>query len=109
MPTSLVKTFSCKRLLREQPAFGEVAHQVADAEVPGRRGLGRGHAVDERAERGARDADDIALLVREAAAGMVAVLDRREERAEEQREAVGILMLAPRLADQLGRIAAAAG
>src|SRR3569832_663431 len=95
-----MKIYSCEGPLRQQPALGEVAHQVADAEFPGRCGLGRGHAIDERAQRWARDADDVALLVSEAAAWMVAVLDRCEQGPEEQREAVGILVLAHCLTNQ---------
>ena len=77
------------------------------AESPGLAVVGIAHAVDEPPELGGRDADAIADLVGEPLAGRVAILDRREHRAEKQHGAVGILvMLAEHLADEIGRIAA---
>ena len=63
------------------------------------------HAVGEAAELGRRDGDDVAILVGEALALGVAVVDRREHRAEEQYETVRILMMpADGLADDFGGV-----
>src|SRR5579871_1992000 len=78
--------------LSQHAARREIGHQRTDAEGPrlaGRRGL---HAIGQRAELGRGDGDKIAVVMGEAAALGVAVLGRREHRAEEQREAIGILM-----------------
>jgi hypothetical protein len=48
-------------------------------------------------------------VVGEAAAGLVAVFDGREQRAQEQHEAVGVLVRGQGLGHQLGRVAADAG
>src|ERR1700709_1457270 len=89
----------------QQSPPGKIAHQSPDPECPGRRQVRCGDSVDQGAELRSRDGDDVADLVREAPARLVAVLDRREQGAEEQGEAVRIMMLAPRLADQLFRVA----
>src|SRR3546814_12995589 len=68
---------------------------------PGGR-LGAGpHAVDQRAEPRLRHAHEVADLVGKAAPRLVAVLRRREQGAEEQDEAGGIMLFAPR--PELGR------
>src|SRR5829696_9740633 len=85
----------------QQPASAEVAHEGPHPEQPGRRRLRRGHAIDQGAEAGCRDADYIPLLMGKPPAGHVAILSRREQGAEEQREAVGIMMLAEGLANQI--------
>src|SRR5439155_24138166 len=90
----------------EEAARGEVAHKRAHPEGPRRRRLRRRHLVLKHADPRRRDSHHVALLVGEAAARLVAVLDRREERAEEQREPVREMMLAHRLAEQFLRVAA---
>ena len=75
--------------------------------VHGCRGLARSHAVDEGAEPRLGDAHDVAVVVGEPTAGLVAVVDRREHRAEVEHEAVGVLVVgADHLRDELGRVAA---
>ena len=78
---------------------GQRAEQVPHPEVPRGRLLARGHAVDERAELGRADRDHVAVVVGEAHAGRVAVLDRGERRAAEEHEAVRVLVAA---ADGMG-------
>src|SRR4051812_36618202 len=90
----------------QQPPRGKVAHQRARSKLPRRRVARRRYNVRQRAEFRARDPHLIADLVGEPAPGLVTVLGRREQGTEEQHEAVRIMMLAERLADQLGRIAA---
>ncbi|MNN29530.1 hypothetical protein D3C81_1431380 [compost metagenome] len=58
-----------------------------------------GDPVVQATQQRAADAHQIAELVGEAAAGLVAVLGRREERTEEQQETVRVLVIA---ADGLG-------
>ena len=85
----------------------QVLHQRADAERPGLALVAGAHAVDELAELGRCDRDDIVALVGEALPRRVAILDRREHGAEEQRKAIGILMHRPDgLRDEVGGIAA---
>src|SRR2546430_17507261 len=69
--------------------------------------VGVAHAIDEAAEFRRRDGDDVADLVGEPPARRVAVLDRREHRAEKQHRAVRILMvLAEHLSNEIGGVAA---
>ena len=85
------------------PALREVAHQRASSEFPGRR-VARGRDdVDERAELWRRNAHLVADLVGKAAARLVAILGRREQRAEEQHETVRIMMLAHAPAERVLR------
>src|SRR3954467_15212341 len=80
----------------QQTPPGKIAHQGPDPECPCRRQVRCRHAVDQGAELRRRDGDDVADLVGEAPARLVAVLDRREQGAEKQGESVRIMMLAPR-------------
>ena len=85
----------------------QALHQRADAERPGLALIAVAHAVDELAELRRRDRDDVVALVGKTLARRVAVLDRGEHRAQEQRKSVRILMLRPDgLGDEIGRIAA---
>ena len=89
---------------------GADSHQLRHAERPGRRLVAGRNLVLERAEPFRGNAHDVADLVGEAEALRAAVHDRREHRAEEQREAVRILVVpADRLGDELGRVAADLG
>src|SRR3546814_17742762 len=90
----------------QQAAPRDLAHQRAYAADPGGRFGAGPHAVHQRAEPRFGDAHEVADLVGEAATRLVAILRRREQRAEEKDEAVGILMLAHRLAQQLFGVAA---
>ena len=84
-----------------------LSHQRRDAESPRRDLVGMVDAVDERAQRRRRHRDDVADDVGEALPLGVPVLGRREHRAEEQHEAVGVLMVRPdRVTDEIERIAA---
>src|SRR6266498_4210562 len=102
---TLEQAFGRRR--REQTSTSEVMHQRTVAERPWRDRVGRVDAIDERAERWRRHGDDVADDVREALPRREPVLCRREHRAEEQHEAVRILMVrADRLRDEIERIAA---
>lgn len=91
----------------KQRARGKVCVERAHAERPRRDLGGKPHGVDKRAKRRRTDRHPIAEMVRKPAAGRVAVLDRREHRAEKQHEAIGILMVrAPGLRNEFERIAA---
>src|SRR4051812_31950624 len=91
----------------DQAAGRQIGEQRAGAEGPGRRLVAEAHAVDQGAEPVRGDHDDVVALVREAAAGAVAVLGRGEHRAQEQGDAVGVLVvLADRLADEVEYVAA---
>jgi len=84
----------------------EIAHQRAGAERPRCDRIGVIDAIRKRAQRRRGDRHDVAYLVREAETRSVAILRRCEHRAEEQHQAVRILMVRPnRLADEIERIA----
>src|SRR3954470_14415649 len=85
----------------QQPPRGKVAHQRARSELPRRSVARRRYDVRQRAEFWSRYPHLVADLVGEAAPGLVTILGRREQGAEEQHEAVRIMMLAERLADEL--------
>src|SRR5690348_761414 len=80
---------------------------MAGPEAPGRAILAMSHAIDETAQLGRGDDDDIADLVGKALARSIAVLRRRKQGAEKQHGAIGILMIrADHLGDEVARIAA---
>src|SRR6185436_4221678 len=88
-------------------AGGEALHQRPDAESPRRDLVGMLDAVDQCAQLGGGDGDDVADDVREALPRRKPVLGRREHRAEIQDEAVGILVIrADRVLNEIERIAA---
>src|ERR1700722_7096853 len=94
----------------KQAPLGEIAHQRAGAEGPGRAIAGMAHAIGQAAKLVGRHRDDIAFLVSEPLAGRLTVGDRREHRPEKERGAVGILMARPdHLTDEVFRIAADLG
>ncbi len=96
---------SFPRQMRPRP--GQVAHQRGGAEGPFRRLGGEAHGVDERPEPRRGDGDDVARVVGEALPRRVAVLHRREHRAEEQHQPVRILVVPPDgLRHEVGRVAA---
>src|SRR5262249_20728416 len=76
----------------QRAARGEVLHHGADAEDPVLAFVAAAHAVDELAELGGADGDDVVALVGKALPRRVAVLHRREHGAEEQRKSIRILM-----------------
>src|SRR5437773_1633199 len=91
----------------DQSPLCQIAHQVAYSERPGRAFMAAPHAVGETSELCRGNGDDVAILVGEALALGVAIFDRCEHRAEEQHKTVRILMmLADRLARDIGRVAA---
>ena len=91
----------------EKASLGQIPDQGPDPEIPWFAGVAGPHAVDQLAELGAGDRDQIAGLVGKALVLAVAVLGRREHGAEEQHESVGILMGRPdRLLHQIFGIAA---
>src|ERR1700761_1017853 len=65
----------------QKPTPNKVFHQVGNAEIPRRRGLGGGDPVFQHAQFGGGNAHHIALLVGEARALDVAVLGRGEQGA----------------------------
>src|SRR5581483_7051764 len=69
----------------------EVLHHRADTERPMLAFIARTHAVDELAKLGGANGDDVVALVGKTLPRCVAILHRREHRAQKQREAVGIL------------------
>src|SRR5260370_8766170 len=80
---------------------------MAGAERPRLAVVGVAHAIDEAAELGRRDGDDVPDLVGEPLPRRVAILDRREHRAEKQHRPVGILMVrADHLRNEIGGVAA---
>src|SRR5690554_3852207 len=84
-----------------------VGHPLAYTEGPRRQLVGAVDAVDQRAQRRRGDGDAVADVMGEALALAVAVLDRREHGAEEQHEAVRVLVVgADGLAHQVERVAA---
>src|ERR1700680_2983696 len=85
----------------------QIPHQRTDAERPGFAFIAVAHAVDELAELGRCDRDDVVALVSKALARRVAVLDGGEHGAEEQRKSVRILMFRPDgLGNEVGGVAA---
>ena len=60
----------------EHAACGLLGVQGAHAEGPGRNFRAKPHGIDECAEHGRLDGDAIAQVMRESAAGRVAILDR---------------------------------
>src|SRR4051812_39159268 len=90
----------------EQSSRRKVLHECAQPERPRLRVFRRVYAIDQRAEFRGGDAYFVPDLVREAAAVLIAILGRGEQRAKEQRKAVRIMMFAQRLPDELSRVAA---
>src|SRR5687768_1577467 len=91
----------------EETAARQVPHQRRSAERPGCDPVAVLYAVRQGAERGSSDGDDIADGVGEALAGSGTIDGRREHGAEEQHQAVRILMVrTDRVLDDLERIAA---
>src|SRR5664279_1702631 len=77
----------------QQLPLRQVAHQGPRSEGPGRRSIGGGDDVNERSQILSSDRDHVALVVSEALAGHVAILNRSEHSAEEKRRSVGVLMV----------------
>src|SRR5690606_18044647 len=75
-----------------QAAFAQACVKRAHAEGPGRDAIAQAHAVDQRPQARRGNAHHVALAMREAAALPGAVLRGREHGAQEQHEAVGILV-----------------
>src|SRR5690606_10110103 len=90
----------------DEAAAGKVPHERGDAHFPRRRVARGGDGVDERAEPAGADRHAVAQLVREAGAGLVPILRRREQSAAEQHESIRIVVLAQGLADEIERVAA---
>src|SRR6185312_3608338 len=85
----------------------QVPHQSPDPERPRLALVASAHAVDELAELGCGDRDNVVALVRETLPRRIAILHGCEHGAEEQRESIGILMhRADGLSHEVGRIAA---
>src|SRR5258706_450474 len=94
----------------KKPPRSQIAHQVGNAEGPRRHVVALNDAVHQHAKGIRADRHDVADLVREALAGLVAILHGRELGAEKQHGPVGILMRAiHRLACKVQRIAADVG
>src|SRR3569832_324130 len=83
----------CKREIKlDQLPLGQVLHQRTDAKRQRLAFVAGPHPVDELAELRGGDGDDVVALVGEPLPRRVAILARREHRAEEQHESVRILM-----------------
>src|SRR5271156_3436497 len=90
-----------------QASSRKVAHQARQSEIPARTFMRVSHAIDQTSELVGAHRDHVAGLVGEAFAGRVAVGDGRVHRAEEERRAIGIIvMLADELCREVGGIAA---
>ena len=77
------------------------------SKAPRRAILAISHAVDEAAELGGGDGDDIADLVGEALTRPIAVLGRRKQGAEKEHRPIGVLMIrADHLGDEITRVPA---
>ena len=76
-------------------SLGRGSSSTPNPERPGLAVVAHAHAVDELAELWRRDGYDVVVFVGKPLARCVAILHRREHRAEEQREAIGILMDRP--------------
>src|SRR5580704_1385862 len=106
-PRPLKSAIQRLRLCLQKAAGGERAHQRAGAEGPGRGLGGKADLVDERAEFVRGDPHHVARQVGEALARSAPIGGRHVHRAEEQHEAVRVLMLGSAgRSDQLQRIAA---
>ena len=85
----------------------KIAHEVTCAEAPRLAVRAAPHAVDQPAKLRRGDGDDVADVMGKTLAGRVAVLGRREQRAEEKHGAIGILVVRPdHLANEVDGIAA---
>jgi hypothetical protein len=71
-----------RRLLGEQAPARQIAREMSRSEAPRLAILAISHAVDEAAELGGGDRNDIADLVGEAFPRSIAVLGRRKQSAE---------------------------
>src|SRR5688500_4092501 len=95
-----------RRSATQHPAPGEVRHEGAGAEGPRLGVLAVHDLVDERADLRGRDRHHVADLVREAAPGRAAVVERREHGADVEDDAVRILVrTAVKLRREVGEIA----
>src|SRR5690349_13379495 len=78
----------------DKTAGGKIAHERTDTEIPGRCRIASHHGVDERSQLHGRDPYDIAHFVGESTTRLVAILNRGEQGAQEQHEAVRVLVAA---------------
>src|SRR5215472_5044979 len=89
---SSARSFSDGMRSAQQAPAGEILHHRAEAEGPVLALIAVAHAVDELAKLGRANGNDIVALVGKALPRRVAVLHRREHRAEEQRKSVRVLV-----------------
>src|SRR2546425_9879571 len=83
-----------RSLATQHPAAHEVRHQRAGAERPRLGRVAMDDLVDERPDLRCGDLHDVADLVRESAARRAAIVERREHRADEEHDPVGITVIA---------------
>src|SRR3712207_511471 len=94
-------------LASKKAAPAEIFHQGSRPERPGLALIAGPHAVDELSELRRGDRHDVPDLVSKTHPRGIAILDRREHRAEKQDGPVRVLVMRPHhLRDKILRIAA---